>query len=301
MANKNTANACKAASPKARNAYVSFNRDEWAALQKLGYRERWAYMQFKWLANFKTGMVGNFRKQRLTYQALADLVTVPGVQGRGMGNIDDTQAADILDRLVVVGLVKKHPKRANGALMFELPLSPIDRKPSALSAGVAEPTARIDIADLNFPNQTPPEPGFFPDDELPPFDNSPIAMPLPGLPTPSLSVMTLTKLKNNTDEATAADAASPRRATGAATFAENSYHPLPPTAPLTPEQIQNIIAGDWTFSQTDTAESLMLYQSWSCAGLTLVELHEAMSSLDQNLNSIATPVDLAPKLLQFID
>ena len=93
-------------------AYISFNRDEWAALQKLGFRERWAYAQLKWLANFKTGMVGNFRKQRLSYQEIANLVTAPGVQGRGMGNIDDTQAADFLQRMAAVGLLARRRSKA---------------------------------------------------------------------------------------------------------------------------------------------------------------------------------------------
>ena len=96
MNSRNRSTTKKAAPASTSVVYVSIKKDEWAALQRLGFRERWAYMQLKWPGNFRTGMVGNHMKQRLTYQDIANLVTAPGVQGRGMGNIDDTQAADFM-------------------------------------------------------------------------------------------------------------------------------------------------------------------------------------------------------------
>ena len=76
MNKRNKPGVKKAAPGATQDAYISFNKDEWAALQKLGFRERWAYMQLKWMANFKTGMLGNFLKQRLTYQDIAHYETI---------------------------------------------------------------------------------------------------------------------------------------------------------------------------------------------------------------------------------
>lgn len=291
--------ARKASPLAARDAYISFNKDEWAALQKLGFRERWAYMQFKWLANFKTGMVGNFRRQRLTYQDIANLVTAPGVQGRGMGNIDDTQAADFVGRMADVGLLVQHAKRANGGLLFELPLSPLNRQASALKPADPISQEHRGAAEPISPDWGAPEGAFFPDDDSPPFDDIPMATRLSDVVDPSLSVLALTKLKNNTDGAgtACADTAPPSRATGAA--ADRGILPGQPStdAPLTAREIHAALAGDWTFTQTDTPEAKTLYESWAEAGVTLGDLHAAMASLEgHDGSSVLTPASLTPKL-----
>ena len=291
MTNKSKSTASKTATAKARDAYISFNKDEWNALQKLGFRERWAYMQFKWLANFKTGMVGNFRKQRLSYQDIADLVTAPGVQGRGMGNIDDTQAADFLQRLAAVGLVVQHPNRANGGLLLELPLSPINRKPVASNA--LTPMQAIS------PDQPSSQGAISPEDEVPPFDENLAGTPVCDDASLSQSVMALTKLKNNTGEARAANAAAPTpsRATGAAAALENPHKLPTAAAPLTAREIHAAIAGDWTFTQTETPEATALYESWAGAGITLSDLHTAMASLGEVASGTdPTPISLISKL-----
>jgi hypothetical protein len=299
MHNRTRTTATKARAAEARDAYISFNKDEWSALQKLGFRERWAYMQFKWLANFKSGMVGNFRKQRLTFNDIAKLVTAPGVQGRGMGDIDDTQAADFLLRLAAVDLLVRHPNRANGGLMFELPLSPINRLPSALKAQSVAPVVPSEVPERIFPEQSTVESGFSPDDDAPPFDENPSTTPLSAAPDLSLSVMALTKLKNNTDGARSADAdaAPPSRAIGAAAAPENPHRQPTAAAPLTEREIRAAIAGSWAFSQTDTPEARTLYASWAGASITLDDLHAAMTSLEEDANGPdLTPVNLAPKL-----
>ena len=291
MSNKSKATAGKAALVNARDAYISFNKDEWNALQKLGFRERWAYMQFKWLANFKTGMVGNFRKQRLTYQDIANLVTAPGVQGRGMGNIEDTQAADFLQRLAAVGLLVQHPNRANGGLLLELPLSPINHKPVA-------PNALAPVQTIS-PVQPSSQGAISPDDDVPPFDENPAATPVCDDASPFLSVLALTELKNNTGEVRAANGAatSPSRATGAAAALENPHKLPSAAAPLTARQIHAAIAGDWTFTQTETPEATTLYESWAGAGITLHDLHTAMASLGEDASGTdLTPVSLKSKL-----
>ncbi|NHZ81573.1 hypothetical protein F2P44_20165 [Massilia sp. CCM 8695] len=299
MATTNRKSAKKAAAPAPRDAYISFNKDEWSALEKLGFRERWAYMQFKWLANFKTGMVGNFRKQRLTFQDIAKLVTAPGVQGRGMGDIDDTQAADFVLRLAAVGLLVRHPNRDNGGIMFELPLSPIARQASALTNQAVAPAVRGDVPEQIFPNPPRPKSIISPDDDIPPFDENPADMAVGDASDLSLSVMALTKLKNNTDGARAADAdaAPPSRANGAAAALENPHKQPQAAAPLIAREIHAVIAGNWTFSQTNTPEAWSLYTSWEDAGITLDDLHAAMTSLEEDASTPElTPVNLAPKL-----
>ncbi len=135
--------ATKPAKP-AKARYVSLNFDELAVLEQLGFRERWAYIAFKKLANFKSGMVGVFGKQCLTKVSLAKAVRPPpGIQGRGEGAVDDSQIPAFLDRMEAVGLLVRHPNRAdNGGLRFELPMSPINRK--------AAPTPAV-----VFPGQSP--------------------------------------------------------------------------------------------------------------------------------------------------
>ena len=109
--------------------YISIKVEvEMAKLRLLGFRDRWAYLELKGLSNFKMGTCGEFKDQRLSYRSSAALMTVPGIQGRGDGNIDDTQAADILKRLEAVGLVANIHRQPNGGLRFDLPLSPIDRE-----------------------------------------------------------------------------------------------------------------------------------------------------------------------------
>ena len=305
---RNRSTTKKAAPASTSVVYVSIKKDEWAALQKLGFRERWAYMQLKWLGNFKTGMVGNFLKQRLTYQDIANLVTAPGVQGRGMGNIDDTQAADFIARLADVGLLIQHPKRANGGLLFELPLSPKDSQASALTTPAQMSQAQAQTIHTPAPispDWGTPEGVFSPDEDAPPFDDLPIPTRLCGEVDPSLSVLALTKLKNNTDGAgsASADTAPPSRATGAAADQGNPNRQPAAGAPLTARDIQAAISGNWSFTQTDTPEAKALYESWAGAGITLAELHEAMVSLEgQDGSAELTPASLKPALwLRVVD
>jgi hypothetical protein len=280
-----------------RDVYVSFNRDEWAALLQLGFRERWCYMQMKWLANFKTGMVGNFRKQKLSYQDIAGMVTAPGVQGRGMGGIDDTQAADFLARMQAVGLVANIDRRATGGLLFELPLSPINRKSAASGPATPKPIS---------PEQAPANPATFPDDDIPPFDESPASMRVCDAPAPSPSVLALTESKNNTDgqRPAKADAAPLSRAAGAAP-SPDGWSGEPPRASatgsdaLTPQTIQAAFADDWDWVDTATPQAFALYAEWARAGLTAEQLGRARNALEADWSpgvDSRRPADLTPHL-----
>ena len=111
--------------------------------------------------------------------------------------------------------------------------------------------------------------------------------------------MALTKLKNNTDGAgsASADTAPPSRATGAAADQGNPHRQPAAGAPLTARDIQAAISGDWSFTQTDTPEAKALYESWAGAGITLVDLHAAMASVEgYEGSSELTPASLKPTL-----
>lgn len=111
------------------SAYISFNREESAALQRLDPRAMWLYFHLKWLSDFKTGKVGGFRKQVLSLTSLAKSVAIPPRQGANAkhAHVDGTEISRILDRLEQVGLVS-HRSIDNAALTMMLPMSPIKRE-----------------------------------------------------------------------------------------------------------------------------------------------------------------------------
>jgi hypothetical protein len=105
--------------------YMSMDPEERDMLRTLGLRERVLYTELKWLANFKTGYVQQFSNRVVTYQFLADLITVPTTQGRAADTMNAKEACRVLMKLVDAGLVgeiKNDPKRG---LEFALPMSPI--------------------------------------------------------------------------------------------------------------------------------------------------------------------------------
>ena len=274
------------AKPK-KPVYISINvAEEKTKLLLLGFRERWAYLELKGMSNFKTGTCGDFKDQRLSYAQIATLVTVPGTQGRGDGKIDDTQAADFLKRMEAVGLVANIGRRANGGLRFDLPLSPINRDKAGQSGEITTNPSG-EIADIF------------------PAEDAPRILPTPAPATvcegfdPSLSVM-INKIKNiSNDEAGSATAetAPPCRATGAAPARENSHMQPSAAAPLTAREIHHAITDNWAFTEADTPESWTLYASWAGAGITLDDLHAAMTSLEEDARGPAlTPANLIAKL-----
>jgi len=275
--------------------YISLNLDEIAALEKLGFRERWAYIAaLKRLANFKTGKVGEFGKQRLSYTAISELIKAPpGIQGRGEGRIDDTQARDFILRMEAVGLVSGIGRRKNGGLRFDLPMSPIDRNK-------AMPIAPCTGQMLN----------ISPDDiEAEIADSPELATHAEALP-PTQSVMTSQELNINTDEAAdpsgdgaASDrafGATPCRAEGAAPVRENPPAVAAEAAPLTAQQIYNTLADSWIITETNTPQAWQLYEAWAGA-IRLGDLHAAMISVEEHGGGReTTPSDLMPYLLPVI-
>jgi len=280
---KPAAASAKANKPKDEGkGYTSFNHIERDRLRLLGLRERWFYMEIKGISNFFTGTVGHFKHQRLSYTSLAALLTVPGTQGRGLGGIDDTQAADFLKRMEAVGLVANIGRRDNGGLRFDLPLSPIHLAKTAQSGeNVGE---MMDI----FPNEGAPKTAENP------------ALARDGDESdPSLSVM-ISKNKNiiNDGAGPASAEPAPCRATGAAPVGNVGPARAEPSAPLTTQEIRNVLAESWTFRDIDTVEAWRLYESWSVSGITTQNLHAAMTSLEESdADQDLTPATLTPLLI----
>ena len=51
------------------------------------------YLELKRMANFKTGQVGVFHSQKLSWEELGRLVSVPSAQGRAAKPVDGKEAA----------------------------------------------------------------------------------------------------------------------------------------------------------------------------------------------------------------
>lgn len=289
MTRQNSKTPSTPAKPK-KEVYISLNLDEIAALEKLGFRERWCYIVLKKRANFKTGKVGEFAKEQFSYTAISGLIKAPpGVQGRGEGRIDDTQARDFILRMEAVGLVSGIGRRKNGGLRFDLPMSPIGRNKAAPIAPCAGQMLNIS-----------------PDEIEPEIADSPaLATHTEALPS-SQSVMTFQELKNNTDEAAdpsgdgaASDrafGATPCRAEGAASLRENPGPVAGAPATLSAAQIHDALGGNWTITEIDTPEAWQLYESWA-GNITLEDLHAAMTGVEEGEGSPAqTPADLQSRL-----
>ena len=109
-----------------RPPYISFNKAETAALHDLCLRSLRVYFELKWLSNFRTGMVGTFKDQKLTYEKIATRVAIPTSQGRSAANntIDGKEVARIIQRLEQAGLVEDIQNSQYG-LTLRLPMSPM--------------------------------------------------------------------------------------------------------------------------------------------------------------------------------
>lgn len=268
--------------------YISINLDEFAALETLGFRERWAYLALKRIANFKTGAVGAFGKQKLTFTVIADLIKPPpGIQGRGEGKIDDTQARDFLLRMGEVGLVSEISRRPNGGLRFTLPMSPIDRPKAGKKANI------------------------FPEEAVPVIVDEAKLSGHPEVSPSSQSVLNSQEIKINTEEAAGpscdgaasvrASGATPCRAEGAAASRENPPTAADASAPLTAQQIHDTLEDCWTFDKIDTPEAWELYESWAKSKITLDDLHAAMIGVEETDDCPdPTPAHLAPRLWPMI-
>lgn len=119
--------------------FVSFNFDEIAKLKETGKDEShrgrmclrcWRlYFELKILSDFKTGVVGTFRDQKLSYERLAQMVTIPVTKGStgATRTIDGKEVKRLLDTLAAEGLVTD-VSIVDQRLTLKLPLSPIKER-----------------------------------------------------------------------------------------------------------------------------------------------------------------------------
>ncbi len=106
--------------------YVSLNRQELDLLAEASYEEVTLYITvLKKLANFKTGVIGTFQKEPLTYEDLGKLLSRPSSQGKPAQAISRDRVRDLVLRLQTRGLVSNAQVLGKSLVML-LPLSPID-------------------------------------------------------------------------------------------------------------------------------------------------------------------------------
>ena len=184
-----------------------------------------------------------------------------------------------------MGLVANIGRRGNGGLRFDMPMGPIRRENAEPSGEISALTVG-EMASIS------------PDAMLMKTDQNPAPAWVCDASTPSLSVMINKELNISIDGAGSAVAeAAPCRATSAAPARENPAAQPQAAAPLTAREIRDVVGGSWSFSQTDTPEALALYASWADAGISLPDLHAAMTSLDEDPRCPhPTPADLGAKL-----
>jgi hypothetical protein len=271
-----------------REPYVSIDRDERDILRSLSHRERALYMELKWLADFKTGAVKKFGKRVVSYQMLADLITVPARQGRAPDVFDAKEACRLLMRLHDAGLVGEITNDPAHGLTFALPLSPI-AKEAARQERQREGAERAKL-----PSHYPSVKGRgVPKTEGLSVENR------------GQSVMTMLEEHqypfHNTDAVDDA-AGRPAAARGVAAgdppgiwLAAGATSVSGATAALTVEAIKQALRAR-KFNYVETGESALMYERWLTAGCTLERLNVAVEAVAQDFDVMPTPAKVDEEL-----
>lgn len=258
-----------------REHYVSFDKDEMAVLRQLGWRERWLYMELKWKACFKSGIVGlgPFGRECLTNKKLANLMVVPPSQGRESEVIDGTEVTRILMRLNRVGLIGEIDRRENSGLIFALPLSPIDK--------VAARKAR----QSKVSQEMVPMP-----DTHQPLAEAHSGKAREDFPVPH-PVMTLYECLNTSFISSYGSGDTP-----APSCVGNVPTPIfsetPTPGALTIARIKERLNGRW-FAYVDAQNSERFYASWLRQGFTVEQFEEAVELVEKGSSPTPAAVDSA--------
>lgn len=275
-----------------KTVYVSLSLEELAALEAFSFRERWAYIAWKRIANFKTGVAGRFGKQKLTYVELAKrLNPPPGVQGRGQGAVDDTQARDILLAFERAGLVADIGKRGdNGGLTFTMPMAPIGGKNAAQTT---QPTTQPSPVAGQVPE-------IFPECDAPEIDEIPMVERTYRRSESSLSVSFNRNKNINTEADLGTAEAAPCRATGAAPRPGKSDATPDAAAsvqPLSIAEIEAMLLDDFTVTEVNTPAAREHYRAWERARITRIDLELALSLAQPSAeDDLIRPADLQAHL-----
>lgn len=285
---KSTTNKSTSAPKAKREAYVSMDREERDILRTLGLRERALYPELKWLASFKTGEVKHFGKRVITFQFLADLITVPTTQGRAADTMNAKEACRVLMRLHEAGLVSEIDNHPTKGLRFALPMSPICKK-TALKLRQAA-MADEQNAPEKLPNAVPVKTA----------ENS-IAMRACEQSESSLSVMMISEgeqynFHTDISNLAAVHGTAAARSSVAGTHPKQivvSTEPEPCGATadaLTVEAIKERLRGSQSaFSWIDHAESAQMYRRWVAAGHSVKRFEAAVCAVENDFNIEPTP------------
>ena len=285
---KSTTNKSTSAPKAKREAYVSMDREERDILRTLGLRERALYPELKWLASFKTGEVKHFGKRVITFQFLADLITVPTTQGRAADTMNAKEACRVLMRLHEAGLVSEIDNHPTKGLRFALPMSPICKK-TALKLRQAA-MADEQNAPEKLPNDAPTKTA-----------KNPIAMRACEQSESSLSVMMISEgeqynFHTDISNLAAVHGTAPARSSVAGEHPKQivvSTEPEPRGATadaLTVEAIKERLRGSQSaFSWIDHAESAQMYRRWVVAGHGVERFEAAVCAVENDFNIEPTP------------
>ncbi len=285
---KNTSNKQPSAPKVKKESYVSMDREERDILRTLGLRERALYPELKWLASFKTGEVQHFGKRVITFQFLADLITVPTTQGRAADTMNAKEACRVLLRLHHAGLVGEIENHPTKGLRFALPMSPICKKTALKLRQEAKDQEQGNAAKL--PNQAHVGSA-----------QNPITMRVGEVSDPSLSVMTISKGDQydfHTDISNLAalhgSAADREMVAVARLKISGEIQPIEvrgaTTETLTLDSIKDRLRRSRAaFSWIDNAESAVIYKRWIAVGHSVEKFEGAVEAVEDNFDTEPTP------------
>ena len=269
-----------------KEAYMSMDRDERDILRTLGLRERAMYPELKWLASFKTGEVKHFGRRVITFQFLADLITVPTTQGRAADTMNAKEACRVLMKLHDAGLVGEIKNDPVKGLQFALPMSPICKKTAFKLRQEAK--AQDQHGPEKLPNDAPPD-----------FLENPISTRSCEQQTPSPSVMTISKGDQyhfHTDISSLAAVHGTAAARDAVASLKNlvefnANQPGGATAyALTVEVIKKRLrASQSAFSWIDHAESAAMYRRWIAAHHCQEKFESAVCAVEDDFSIEPSP------------
>ena len=283
-ANQNPASTAKAK----KEAYVSLDREERDILRTLGLRERALYPELKWLASFKTGQVQQFGKRVVTYQFLADLITVPTIQGRAADTMNAKEACRVLIKLHEAGLVGEIQNDPVKGLQFALPMSPICKDAARKLRMAAQDEGSLFGERL-------------PNDISVVASGRPMKTGLSEGADLSLSVLTISKGDQydfHTDisniaavHGTAADRDYVAAASLKIPAGSGAWEPgAETTNTLTVEAIKKRLRGSRSeFNWIDHAESGAMYRRWIAAGHSPEKFEVAVQSVEDDFSVEPTP------------
>lgn len=246
-----------------REVYISLDQEEMGRLRQLSWRECWLYLELKWLANFKTGEIGTFMRQCITYEQLAGMIGKPTGQGREAEHFDGKEAARSLMRMHKVGLVGGIGRRENNGLQFTLPLSPIDQAAARQARLAAASGEKLPDASMAQPAEKPDVAGDCPDSPQ-----------LESVLTTSNNINTF-----NTDGSDGAgDTPAPR---GVGSDPTPGLSTNPPPGALSLARLKRRLHEAW-FVYVDTADSARFYANWLHQGFSEAEFEEAIEQIQQD-------------------